>query len=580
MNSRGTTPSSSEQFRQQVLAERERRLRAKAKALGLTRAEVEGTDAQILEAFARRYRSDYLGFTRLLRIDSKRGRVPFELNSVQKAYNAARTPRDVVLKARRVGMSTEAVSRDVHHLLTFDGVPAVNLVCQSIEGRQPVLTFGRMITIFFESLRERGLPLKFSKETASEWELEHRPGSLSIVEAGASKQAASKKGRGGRVTRLHTTEMSVWEFAGETLNALLECVDAPEFGTEIQHESTPNGAAAEDRTDIKNASGSSMFHWAVQDARNGVDGFKLHFVPWYSDDECKTAVADGEEVTPQTSRERSLVERGIGPEQLKWYQEKLAQKKSQDLVDQEYPSDPETCFLVSGRTFFDNKITGRLLDAAVDPIETAVIRGSGVAQQIVGAREVPALRIWHKGEPGRSYVIAADVSKGDGGDAGCGGVFERSTGRHMATLWGQFKPWELARYLVQVAKYYGDALIAVERNDGGGGGTCLRALDAEYHYPHIFIDRDGKPGWLNGPHTRAPALDALEQAHRDGLFKTNDRYMLAEMRTFIVRLVNNKARAEAKGGAHDDLVLMAAIAWDVICRPAQRTAGDIGLPVA
>lgn len=559
--------------------ERERRKRIRAKNLGLQRSDLDGDEAFILERFADRYRDDYEGFTRLLQVDSKRGRVRFRLNSIQRNYHANRTPRDVVLKARRVGMTTEAVARDLHHLLTFRGIPSVSIICQAITGRAPVLVLWRMLTLFIRSLRELGLPLRCVKETTTEWELQDRPGSLSIVEAGASKAAASKKGRAGRVTRLHATEVAFWEYAGETLNALVECVDGPEFGTEIQYESTANGAAGDDRSDPKGASGAELFHWAVQDAQRGKGGFAFCFVPWFADDECRTPLEPGEEIAARTDRERSLVALGVTPDQLKWYQKKLEAKRSQDLVDQEFPSDPETCFLTTGRTFFDQPTTNRLLARAADPIEVRTIRSSGATGQMIGNVEIPALRIWHRPRPSFSYIIAADVSKGEGGDAGCGGVFERGTGRHMATLWGQFKPWELAKYLVIVAKMYGNALIAVERNDGGGGGTCLRALDAECHYPHIFVDRDEKVGWLNGPHTRAPALDAIEQAHRDGTFETNDRFLLAEMRTFVIKLVNHKARAEAKGGANDDLVLMLAIAWDVLCRPIQQSQRS-ELPIA
>lgn len=526
------------------------------------------SDSSKLERFAARYREDYLGFTKLLDVVHKEGggRVPFELNDIQAAYNAARTPRDVCLKARQVGMTTEALARDLWHFLTHEGALVV-IVCQSITGHDAQIEVARKLTVFFDALERRGLGLRFAKRTQSEWVLADRDASLRIVEAGASQAAASKKGRAGTITRLHLTEVAFWEFGGETVNALLECVPGPESGSEIQYESTANGAAGEERGSPKEASGAAIFHWAVQDAQRGKTGFRFHFFEWFRERGYSVPLADGEIVEPRTARERQLVALGITLEQLKWYQRKLGEKYgAQDLIDQEYPSDPDTCFLLTGRGFFDGPRIGEQLGRAREPTETVDIRQSGAHGQIVGGREIPALRIFHTIEAGKRYVLSLDPAEGDGGDAAAGIVLEYGTARHMATLWGQFKPWELARAAVGVAQRYGGALVVVERNNHGH--ACLRALDAEQHYRGIFKDLDDKPGWLNVEAKRTEALDRFEQAHRAGHFDTADRFLLSEMRTFII---TKSGKAEAAKGANDDLVMAAAIGIDVISRPVKVT---------
>lgn len=214
-------------------------------------------------------------------------------------------------------------------------------------------------------------------------------------------------------------------------------------------------------------------------------------------------------------------------------------------------------FLATGRDFFDGLLIAKQLRALLAPVETLTVRHGGAQG---------TLRIWHPPKPGCRYVVAVDTSEGTGGDAGCAVVFERGTGRHMATLWGQFQPWELARAAAGVGKRYGHpevgALIVVERT-GNHGPACLRALDAEQNYRNIFHDRDDKPGWLNTQPSRASALDALEQAHRSETFRTHDENILGEMRTFIV---NDKGKPEAAPGTHDDLVMATAIGWDAVCR--------------
>ena len=50
------------------------------------------------------------------------------------------------------------------------------------------------------------------------------------------------------------------------------------------------------------------------------------------------------------------------------------------------------------------------------------------------------------------------------------------------------------------------------------------------------------------------------------------------MRTFIV---NKHGKPEAQAGAHDDLVMAAAIGWHVVCLPVARDADWVNaLPVA
>lgn len=506
--------------------------RARAKAALETRR------LTTIAALRERYGDDFESFCSLLDIVPKTGqRQQFKLWPAQREFNRKRTGRDIVLKARQVGFTTFEQARDVWFFLTRPGA-RVTATCQSITDHGPSKNLSANYRIFFDSLRRRGLDLKFQTETATEWVLPDQS-RLRIEEAGASKAAAEKKGRSGTVTRLHLTETAFYEYADDTLNALIECVPGPETGSEIVSESTPNGAAG-------------CYFDQCQSARSGESGYTFHFLPWFSHPEYAAAVPDGETIEPRTPREKQLVELGCEPSQLLWFRRKVAQK-GQDLTDQEYPTDADTCFLVSGRAFFDAIRTKELLTQCREPIEVVEVRGNGA---------YGTLRIWHQPVRGQNYVLALDTSEGTGGDRGAGIVFERGTGRHMATLWGQFKPWELARAGAGVGARYNDAEIAVERNNHGH--ACLRALDIEQSYSPIWYDRDDKPGWNSTQVSRTAALDSLEQAHRGGEWVTHDADVIGEVRTFII---NDDGKAEAAPGAHDDLVIASAIGWDVISKP-------------
>jgi hypothetical protein len=286
-------------------------------------------------------------FAPLLDIVPKDGRrQKFQLNAIQRLFCSERTGRDVVLKPRQVGFTTLEQARDIFHFLTYPGARVVT-TCQSLQDNTPLKQLSANYRVMFEGLKRAGLDIKFRTENAAEWVLADRDASLRIVVAGASEASASKKGRAGTITRLHLTETAFYEFADETLNALLECVPPRELGSEIVSESTANGAAG-------------YFHRQCQNAKAGLGDYKLHFYPWFSQEEYSKPLEPGETFTPETEQEKRLAALGLTAGQLKWYRAKVIDK-GQAAVDQEYPSDPETCFLVSGRGFFDALVTNALL---------------------------------------------------------------------------------------------------------------------------------------------------------------------------------------------------------------------------
>lgn len=478
-------------------------------------------------------------FTGLLDIIPKDGkRCKFRLNQIQRRFHDQRTGRDVALKPRQVGLTTEEQARDIYHFLTVPGARVV-ATCQSISDNTPLRQLATNYRVMFEGLQRAGLELKFRTESAGEWVLADRDASLRIVVAGASEASASKKGRAGTISRLHLTETSFYEFADETLNALLECVPHRDTGSEIVSESTANGA-------------SGYFYRQCQNAKAGIGEYRLHFFPWFLQAEYATALEPGETIIPETEREHRLVAQGVTPAQLKWYRAKVIDK-GQAAVDQEYPSDPETCFLVSGRSFFDSLVTTKLLAQARQPLET---RKSG------------RIRIYAKPEEGKDYVFALDCSEGVGGDPSGGVMYRRDTGEHVATLDGQFQPHEAGEVAVELCKEYNGALLVPERNNHGH--AVLQAVRT-LGYRRVYRHEDDKLGWPTNPVTRPVMLDALEDVHRRSLWSSADEILLGQIRKFVV---NDQGKPEAPRGEHDDLVIAAAIGWAVRSRRSVRGAGN------
>jgi hypothetical protein len=517
------------------------RLQARARLELLRRRRGEAVRKAAGERLAL-WRADFEGaFCPLLDIIPRSGqRQKLQLNAIQSAFTLARTGRDYVLKARQVGLTTEELARDIWFFLTRPGARVV-IVVQSSSDDAAIKEVGDKARVMFDALRNEGIALPFDVETGSRWELRDRDASLKIISAGASEESAARKGRSGTIHRLHITELALFgAFAATTMNAILECVPGPEFGTEVVIESTANGAAG-------------FFYEQFKAAQRGANGYEAHFFPWHKQAEYRTPLTEGEvvEANPADSREAELVSRyGVTSEQLKWYRSKVGEK-GQALTDQEYPSDEQTCWLVSGRTFFDKGVTSALMTRTSEPLAT----------DLGGA-----LRIWEMPRPGIAYLVVADPSEGTGGDPGAAIVFDRA-GKHVATLHGQFPPWPFGELLVTVAKRFNGATIAIERNNHGH--AVLQSVLAGQKYPQERVYRapDGKFGWLTNEIARSAALDALEEAHRTGFWASPDARVVGEQRTFIV---NKHGKAEASSGAHDDLIMASAIGWDVLRKPAQR----------
>ena len=489
-----------------------------------------------------RWRNDFVGFAPLLDIVPKQidgtlgGRIKLRPSYIQTCFEIERTGRDIVLKPRQVGFTTWELARDIWFFLTRPASRVV-ILCQSDTDHRPLKEIASKLRIMFEGLAASGIRIEVQNDATDTWIF--GDGSLQIVEAGGSAAAAAKVGRGGTVHRLHVTELAFFEHAQITLNAILECVPNG-GGTEISIESTANGAAG-------------VFFERYKAAKEQRSPYKAHFFRWLDQPEYATPLRPGELLFAENEREHALVTKhGATAEQVKWARAKI-EDKGADLFDQEYPSDEETCWLVAGRCFFDKDAIKRILAGCSNA--TSIERAG-------------MLRIWEQSDSEKNYVIVADTSEGTGGDPSGAMVYDRATGDHVATLRGQFAPWDLGAALYELGARYNWALVVVERNNHGHS-----TLDSLKHgdpatkrapYPNIFHGTDSKPGWNTTPVTRPAALDAFEPAVRNGTWTTRDRDVLGEMQTFVV---HKDGKPAATSGAHDELVMISAIAWDVLRKP-------------
>jgi hypothetical protein len=178
------------------------------------------------------------------------------------------------------------------------------------------------------------------------------------------------------------------------------------------------------------------------------------------------------------------------------------------------------------------------------------------------------LWIWENKQEGNTYLLAADVARGDGKDYSVCHVFKLETMEIVAEYQGKCTPDIFSRVLYDMGQEYGSALLVVENNSVG-----FAVLDKlkEMQYPnlyhsikstHQFVEEyqadqmsNAVVGFSMTSKTRPLIVAKLEEFIRNNLIKVYSSRLLSEMRTFIW----NNGKPEAMRSYNDDLIIAAAI---------------------
>jgi hypothetical protein len=452
----------------------------------------------------------------LLRVRGRSGQdVPLIPNRVQREYERQRGARNIVLKARQMGISTWVTGRLFLKTITHPGT----LTVQVAHTQEAAESLFRIVHRFVEHLPERelGRALRTSKSNVRQiafpaLDSEYR------VESAADPNA----GRGLTITNLHCSEVARWTGeAAETLQGLRAAM--PPAG-ELVLESTPMGAG-----------GCFWREW--QEAPS--TGMVRHFFPWWWEPAyvgaavCETALTEVER--------RLMQQHGLSHAQIGFRRQLIANFRG--LAKQEYAEDANECFLSSGECVFDREAMDRCERQLRTPI---------------AARLGEQLRIWYPPIPGRAYLVAADpAGGGSDGDFSAVQVLEMETGLQCAELVSRMGGYELALEITRLAEEYNGALVVVERNNHGSG--ILAYLTGVCHCPHIY-ERDGQLGWLTSQLTRPEMVGKLAATllGNPGIFSSER--LLKECRTFVR---HRSGKAAAQHGEHDDCVMAMAMALAV-----------------
>ena len=453
----------------------------------------------------------------LLKIRVKKGGLRyFKLNRAQQEYSRCATKRNIVLKARQVGITTYIAARFFIQTITQPGTVTVQ-VAHNDESAEAIFN---IVHRFWENLPnsrvQRGALVK-SRSNVRQIVFPRLDSEYRV------ETADDNAGRGMTIHNLHCSEVSRWPRGAEDTLASLRAAVVPEG--EIVLESTPRGAVG-------------LFYDEWQKAEE--QGYRRHFFPWWYESSYKEDVSK-RVLGPLTVEEQELSSKyGLTEGQISWRRTRLRIMKKQ--AAQEYAENTESCFLASGECVFELDAIEKAGKAATKPTES---------------HDNERYLVWLPPQDKKQYIIGVDAAGGGtDGDYACAQVVERASALQCAELHGHFPPLELARRLVRLGQRYRNALIAVERNNHGYG-VLAHLKDMGYH--NLFT-QGGQDGWLTSVATRPMMIENLGAMLDEEPTLFQSELLLREMKTFVRHTDGNSAAAE---GSHDDCVMAMAIALAV-----------------
>ncbi len=181
--------------------------------------------------------------------------------------------------------------------------------------------------------------------------------------------------------------------------------------------------------------------------------------------------------------------------------------------------------------------------------------------------------IWAEPQEGHQYILASDVSRGDGEDSSTMVILDFTTMEQVVEYQGKIQPDLLA----QIIEEYGDlykAYTVVDATGGMGVSTILKLLEFGYkrlHYDNqngkilssrqrelTSFNKDNKIPGFHATSVRLPMVSNLEFKIRTDAVKIRSVRMTSEMKTFIYK----NGRPDHMDGYHDDLLMaMAMCLW-------------------
>lgn len=181
-------------------------------------------------------------------------------------------------------------------------------------------------------------------------------------------------------------------------------------------------------------------------------------------------------------------------------------------------------------------------------------------------------------QPGEFIVVGVDTSWG--GTDYCAAQFLSKTNLDIPVVYhSKVLATEMTPLIhAELERIYDETkvkpVVAFERNNGGVAELeRLATLNRSDKYT-IYTEKTGigtldatentvKLGWTTSSASRPTMLSMLKEAIDNNLLRIYDKPTINEMFSFIISQTSSSWKAQAEQGAHDDLIMALAIAWQL-----------------
>lgn len=448
-------------------------------------------------------------------ITDKRGqKIKFKPNKQQKKFRESKHNRNINLKVRQIGFTTDACIDALDNCLFIPNYHA-GIIAHNLDDAEKIFT--NKVKFAFDNLPE---PIRSAREPRND-----RAGELRFPNG--SSISVSTSFRGGTLQQLHVSEFGkiCAKFPEKAREIVTGAFNAVPLDGEINIESTAEGMSGYFFEMCERAQ--------LQDPNSLTPmDFKFHFFPWYEAEEYRLNplgidFSESEPYFTMLAKEHAIK---LTDSQKAWYHKKR-EEQGEDMA-REYPSFPEEAFAGSGRPVFNqDKLASDIRKCREIKFER------GYVFNRVFTKGNGGLTLFHYPKEGEAYAIGADVAEGlENGDHSTASVLNKNF-EQVAVFKGHLDPDLFGKLLVELGTYYNQALLTPELNNHGH--ATLAAIKNENYY-HVYRreikdeladDKTDKLGWLTNVKSKMKMLDDLKASYRDGSLKLNHEETLREMRT-------------------------------------------------
>jgi hypothetical protein len=502
--------------------------------------------------------------------DKDRHIIPFIFNPIQDIFykkyidlNVRGIRNHIILKPRQLGFTTLVCALFLTECILVPNTTAV-IIAHDAESTARIFEITKLM---YEKLPDEVRPAtRFSSKR--ELVFEALNSKIFIGTAGSTKF-----GRGTTINLLHASEYAFWENPEEILTALLETVP---MGGIVIYETTANGFNHfyDQYTEAKDAD---------ERARKLNNIPFPHFFRWFDHPEYRHDL-DSSELDyikeTLTDEEKQLMKvHALTLDRISWRRSKKQTQKAKFF--QEYPEDDSTCFVSSGRPFFNHQVLKSIIlwneenkTWDKEDSEGAIIERGWTK------KELEYITIFKNFKPdGSIYVACVDPAEGNPTSTFSSALILRLNKdpvfiEQCAEICAKIPMPKFYKLTYHMASLYRFPRIAIERNNHGHllnwwatNGYMQDQTKILDKYPNVYIAKDGKAGWVTTQATRPLMLDNFAELVTNNMVVIYSKNTLNQALTFVY---NANGRPEPDKNKNGDNVIAISIGSFILIHEKQK----------